>query len=398
MIDFTSAQAALKSLYLGVLAEQLNTKVNPLLAKIELTSNDVWGKEIIKLASYGLNGGVGAGDETGSLPTSGSNKYVQFVLSLKNFYGRIEISDKAIRASQNNAGAFVNLLNAEMDSLLKASKFNFGRMLYGDGTGLLSLVVADSTNTDYSVIKVSNVSNFTDGMIIDVANTSGAVVTAGKNKRIIAVDKAASTIQINSTPSSAFAENYKIYVQNSKDGELTGLGAIFNTAGTSLYGLTRADYTFLTPYINDSITALALTDIQNAIDKIEEVAGGTADFIVGSYAMRRSYVGLCSSRITNVDYMNLDGGFKALSYAGIPFVADRFCPANDIYVLNTADFKMHQLCDWRWMESEGGIILKQSASAPTYTATLVKYADLLCERPCGQAKLSISSTPVTPET
>jgi hypothetical protein len=391
MIDFDSAQAALKSLYLGVLTEQLNTKVNPLLAKIEQTSNDVWGKEIIKLVSFGLNGGVGAGTETGALPTIGSNKYEQFVLSLKNFYGRIEISDKAIRASQNNAGAFVNLLNAEMDGLLKASKYNFGRMLYGNGSGMLSTVVADETQTDYSIIKVADTTPFIEGMIIDIATTSGTITTAGKNRRIINVDADASTVQINSTPSTAFANGCAIYQQNSKDSELTGLGAIFDVANiTSLYGLTRADYSFMTPYI-DSTSTLALTNIQNAIDNIEEVAGGVADFIVGSYAMRRSYVGLCSNKITNTDYLNLDGGFKALSYAGVPFVADRFCGENDIYVLNTKDFKLHQLCDWRWLEAEGGNILKQSATAPTYTATLVKYADLLCERPCGQAKISLSA-------
>ena len=34
---------------------------------------------------------------------------------LKKLYGTIEISDKAIRASRTSAGAFVNLLNAEME-------------------------------------------------------------------------------------------------------------------------------------------------------------------------------------------------------------------------------------------------------------------------------------------
>lgn len=33
MISFTTAEKALKSFYLSVLAEQLNTNVNPLLAK-----------------------------------------------------------------------------------------------------------------------------------------------------------------------------------------------------------------------------------------------------------------------------------------------------------------------------------------------------------------------------
>ena len=46
MVTMTSADNALKSLYLGVVSEQLNTGVNPLLAKIKQTTQDVWGKEI----------------------------------------------------------------------------------------------------------------------------------------------------------------------------------------------------------------------------------------------------------------------------------------------------------------------------------------------------------------
>ena len=93
------------------------------------------------MAPFGINGGIGAGTETGALPTASNNNYVQFRTELKNLYGTIEISDKAMRASQNNAGAFVNLLNAEMEGLIGASVFNLGRMLYGDGSGILADVV-----------------------------------------------------------------------------------------------------------------------------------------------------------------------------------------------------------------------------------------------------------------
>ena len=130
-----NADKALKNYYLDAVAEQLNTKANPLLSAIGQTTDDVFGKEIRKLAIYGINGGIGAGTEDGNLPESAGNNYEQFVVTLKNLYGTIEISDKAVRASENSSGAFVSLLNAEMEGLLKASSFNFGRMLYGDGSG-----------------------------------------------------------------------------------------------------------------------------------------------------------------------------------------------------------------------------------------------------------------------
>lgn len=63
MVTISTADKALKTFYLGVLADQLNVGVNPLLAKIGQTSADVWGKEVKKLAPYGINGGVGSGEE-----------------------------------------------------------------------------------------------------------------------------------------------------------------------------------------------------------------------------------------------------------------------------------------------------------------------------------------------
>jgi len=59
-----------------------------------------------------------------------------------------------------------------------------------------------------------------------------------------------------------------------------------------------------------------------------------------------------------------------------------------MYLLDTTLFDMHQLCDWQWLEGEGGTVLKQEAGRAAYTATLVKYANLMCFLPCGQAKLS----------
>ena len=61
MVTVNSAENALKSVYLGAVTELLNTKVNPLMARIEQTSADVWGKEVRKAVSVGINGGIGAG-------------------------------------------------------------------------------------------------------------------------------------------------------------------------------------------------------------------------------------------------------------------------------------------------------------------------------------------------
>ena len=75
----TNAENALKTYYLDAITSQLNDYVNPFFAAIEKSTNDVWGKEVKKLAISGVNGGVGAGNEDGELPKSNSNKYLQLI-------------------------------------------------------------------------------------------------------------------------------------------------------------------------------------------------------------------------------------------------------------------------------------------------------------------------------
>lgn len=385
MVTMTSADKALKTLYLGAITEQLNTEVNPLLAKIKQSTADVWGKEIRRVARYGINGGIGAGSETGDLPKAEGNHYEQFVCTLKNLYGTIEISDKAMRASANDAGAFVNLLNDEMDGLLKASAFNFGRMLYGDGSGVLAKVSAASVG---NTISCDSVKNFAVGMIVGVFTNDGVDLGLGM-RRVTDVDRENNKITVDGK---AFAEDdvdagCTIHMQGSVDNEITGLGAIFKSTG-NIYGLSRATHKWLVPYMKTDVGSITETVIQKAIDYLDETAGSRVNFIVCSSGVKRAFQKHLATYKRNVDVMNLEGGYKALSYNGIPIVSDRFCPAGTMYLLNTDDFTLHQLCDWKWLEGEDGKILKQNAGKPTYTATLVKYADLICAKPCGQAMLS----------
>ncbi|MCI6542800.1 MAG: phage major capsid protein [Firmicutes bacterium] len=394
MVSLTSASNALKNVYLGVVANQLNTNANPLLSKIEQSTSDVWGKQIIKLAPYGINGGIGAGTETGSLPNAAENQYVQFVTDLKNLYGKISISDKAMRASANNAGAFVNLLNAEMEGLVKASSFNFGRMLYGDGSGLLATVTAFSSSD--GAITVDSVRNLIEGMVVDIYN-SATKVPASSGHRISYVDRANNKFYLDTVVSGlTVAKDYTVFVQNSKGLEITGLGAIFGT-GTSLYGLTKANYPWLTPYKDSTTKEISDATIQAGLDSLEEIGGTSANFITCSRDVRKAYQTYLSYYKRNIDVMDLAGGYKAITYNGIPVYADRFVKKDEMYLLNTDEFTLHQLCDWKWLEGDDGKVIKQNANEATYSATLVKYADLICNKPNAQGKISgISSTVTNP--
>lgn len=386
MVTMQTADNALKSFYLDAVTEALNMNVNPLLAQIKRSTADVWGKDVRKLVRYGINGGIGAGTETGNLPEASGNNYVQFVSSLKNLYGTIEISDKAIRASANNEGAFVNLLNDEMQSLIRSSSFNFGRMLYGDGSG--SLCTIETVGSD-NLVTADSVRALAEGMVVDFCSSTGAIIASARGRKILKIDRENKTFSVDGAAISAetVPAGSKVALQNSYGYEITGLGALFSDSGT-LYGVDREEHPWLKPYIKEDVGTISENIVQTAIDTIEENSGGKVNFIVCSWGVKRALAEFYTQYRTFMPTEEILGGYKALIFNGIPVVADRFCPEGTMYLLNTEDFCLHQLCDWQWLESEDGKILKQTAGKPVYTATLVKYAELICNRPFGQGMLS----------
>ena len=385
MITIETADNALKTYYLDAVKEALDLKANPLLAQLQLTSSNVVGKDVKKLVRAGMNGGVGAGSETGNLPEAVDRNGYEFVASLKNLYGTIEISDKALRAASSNEGAFVDILNEEMQALIKSASLNFGRMLFGDGSGCLGTVAMETEGS--AVFQFDSLSNFIEGMHIELRTDSGALISGMEDCVVTSVDKEHNALFLDRAPAAGvkIMPGAKAYVKGSMGYEITGLKSLFSN--DAIYGVER-NKSFMKPYILSEVGSLNENTMQKALDKIEEISGERTNFIVCSWGVRRAIMQLYNNRGISLPTVDLKGGVRALEWNGIPVVADRFCPKGTMYLLNTNDFKIHQLCDWKWLEGEDGKILKQIPGKPVYTATLVKYAELVCENPCGQGMIS----------
>ena len=379
MVTLNSADNVLKSYYLDAISETLNMKVSPVLAKIERTSENVVGKEVRKTLRVGVHGGIGAGTEDGDLPTSRGMKYAQIVVPLKNLYGTIEISDKAIRASANNDGAFVNILNEEMDALVKTARFHFNRMLFGSGDGYLGEVTGLSNGKLY----VSDVRNFAVGMHVSLL---GAGVSGCDDLYVESVDYKGDSIVVDAEFNrEADVLGAKFCLYGAEEQELSGFRSFFSEYGA--YGMSWEELG-AKPYMDDDFGEFSEDKLQEAMDYIEANSGHNVDMIVCSWGVRRIIKKYYMDRNLPVKTVQLDGGYSAMEIMGVPVVVDRFCPDGTMYLLSTDALKLCQLCDWQWLEAEDGKILKQVPGKPVYAATLVKYAELICENPAAQGMLS----------
>ncbi len=387
MISLQSAQAALKDVYLNVLSTQLNYETDPLLTKIKHSSTNVYGKNIIKLVPFGINGGFCASNEADALPNSAENKYLNFTSTLKNLFGTLEITDKAIRASSTDKGAFINLLDAEMSSLLQSSKFNLSRMLYGNGTGVLDAQISQFDTTNNAIV-ITHLSKYFVGMNIDIYQNDTLILGGARIKDI---DPNTNKLYLNANLSTLNIDDelqYSVYISGAKGQEITGIDAIFDTTQT-IYGLNRSEYASLVPYVHQMQSGEVFSEltIQKAIDQIESQSNGSVDMIFVGHDAKQKLISTLLSYRKNLDFANLKGGVTTLSFNGLPVYNYRFGDSDAMLLVNSQDFTMHQLCDWEWLTNEDGSILKQKENYAIFTATLVKYADLICAKPNGQGMI-----------
>ncbi len=384
MITTTQVDAILQNIYLDVIGNQIDSTTSPFLNVIEKSAQNIHQGQVKYPTRMGISGSVGCGAEVEPYPASDNATILNFTCNLANIYGTLNISDKALRCCQNTPSDAVNLFQSEMQALIDSAKYNFNRMLFQNGSGVLARVVWQ----DAEFLGLDNVRNLAPGMVLDIYDDLWYKVP--KAFTIVGVDYSDNSIILDKSLEEDAVLGGYLFVRNSRDKELNGIEYIFTpTQADILYGVNTADYPYFKPAVTNA-QELTTDTIQETIDLVEEKSGSLINFIIASYDMRRKYLAHLRDIRSNVDYMNLDGGFKALSYNGVPIYADKFVPDSTMYFLNTNDYILAQLGDWDWVTGIDGHILLPAEGSPYYVAHLVKYANLLCKRPFAQAKLTVA--------
>lgn len=380
-------EKALKENYLPAWRNQLGIEPSALLGKIKkpkLTSN-----KIVASAPVGLSGGFGYGAEGQETPAAGGVRVERFETTAKDMYVNIVISEKAVKLT-GTSGAMANALDTEVKGAYATAKWNVGRSLFGNGTGILTTIEAlsDAGNT----IQVDDVAYLKEGLIIDIYATGGTTPQAnGAGRRLLSVDRANKTITIGGDPAT-FSAGF-ITVQNSYNREITGLGAIFDDSVETLYGIDKRTNPFLKPVvvdgggdIDDGIITKALRQAKN--DKNSEV-----DMLLmgdDAYDNYINYLRVNNIRVEEISH-NIQGGFKAVKFIfgnrEVDIVNESFVPTKETWGVETGCLELHNL-DWNFAELQNGGIFNLMEKQSCYRALLANYGDMICTNPGGCVRIT----------
>ncbi len=392
MITISTAENALKNIYLDTVINDINKKTNPFLTMVEENTRIASGKNAKVNVRCG-QAAVGVGTETGDLPTGDSQKSVELSVPLKNLYGTFQISDKALKAASLDPNAFASLLGGEMQNLVSAAQNNLTNMLYGNGRKLLAVIGSDdfATSSRHMLYVGKYINNFKVGMELTILSNSDAYVADFNCDNLVTeVNVDAKVITLSDDLMETKADRFYIYDFNDDQTNMNGIDSIFFQ---KIYGVNISDYPEIAPCNfrenSDELKVLDEEAVLEFLDLYEEHCQSMpADIILTHPRVKKSIFESLKSTRSNIATTELAGGFRGFTFNGIPLYSDVKCKAGNLYALNSKSFAMHQLCDWTWLSNEDGSILKQLPGKATYMATLVKYADLICDKPFLQGRCS----------
>ena len=387
MLSVKAIDDVLKSFYLDVVSKQINCGASPLYDKIEKSSVNVNGKNAMVPVYYGVSGALlSTADDGATLPESCPTMHTTLEVPLRNVYGVIDITDKALRLTRDSAEGVIDVLGTEIQAMINSARHSLNRMLWTDGIGKLGTVSDLSSHTSRSRFPVSDVRLFTPGMKVDIYRGS-VLIHSGVRIADVRVDNSQVVFTKSIPTDSPLETGDIIYAHNSVNTELQGLPYLFEINDDIYFNQSKSENYGLQGTQRELGEALSTEAIQDFLDLLETRSDVTPDLIVCDKKLRRDYIQYLQSNRTNIDYLNLDGGFRTLSYNGIPLYGERFCPSGEMYFINTDNLKMVQLADWEWMEGTHGSILNRIDDKAAFQAVLVKYCNYVATVPNSLGRL-----------
>lgn len=385
----TGAQYALKVRYLGTIRKQFNEST-VFFSKLAKRVEPVSGKSftIAHHTQGNVSAGIGRGDGV-ALPGAGTQTIVNSIVPNSYQYGSIRITGPTIAATRDSVGSFANMLEFEVDNLLKNMKRSFNRQFHGDGRDALAFWTGadDSSGTNIDDGQGNAFVHVpAGGVTVDVIDASDNSTKVGDSIVLTLGAKGATSYAATWSGSvSGSADGDYVVFEDSLGSQMMGLDGIVSASDptlASLQGLAVASNAFWKAQVNSNggtLRAFDFADLQSVIDDIASTTNyseSDIDLLLTNYPVRREYYKACIVERRHVNTMELDGGFKALDFNGIPFVADSQCKRNRIYVLAMKSLALVRSSDFEWMDKDGSY-LSREAGYDAYGATLFHYGNLM---------------------
>lgn len=377
--DTAAFSAVLKEYYLPPAIEILHQRT-VLLSRMGRDTEHIEGQYAVTPLHTGRNEGHGFIGKGGKLPQPKQQAWKETRYTVKYGYGRFMLPGPDMAEAQSDAGSFLRLAESEMTRLPKDIAKTINAYLFSNGSGVMCRIVSIAGAPSYTCdlgLGYTHTSNPTkwlrEGMVIVACNPAGGA-PRGTARTITSITPSTNTFTTDAALGGAVNGDYiciasepgvtPAAIDCGYDNVPMGLKGIWDdidplTKAAGLQNLTVAANTFWVASVlgnSGVLRGLTLDLLQQGQDTLEQVADHAGTIFLSDFAQRRVYVRLMESAKRYVNTMDLDGGFRALSYNGVPFVVDPDAPGGIIWHFDENELAFFIMKDWHFLDKDGSVL------------------------------------------
>jgi len=385
-LDVTSAEAILKEYYTNQRVTQLTYKDCPFYALLP-KHKDFFG-DSYPLPMRVTNPQGASNTFSNAQNQKTASNYKKFSLTRVRDYSLASISTEAMLASENNAGAFLQLATAEIDGAIETMKRRMGWSLYGNGSGSIGAIAAEPTVAGTTTVTFVNVE---DIVKIEVGQTiqfrSGATVRtydgAISSGLVSAVnrDTGAFTIAVAYTASGDIAANDTCNVVGDYNAKLSGLAAwVPSTAPTSspFFGVDRSIDTTRLGGIRVASSGKPIEEaLVDGARRVGREGLGNPDYVFTGFSRYASLDKSLGSKVRYKDVEVAGISFRGIEVSGpqgtMTVIPDRDCPEDKMYLIDMSSWGLFSLKEPIMLLNQDGNKMLREATADSLEARVGGY-------------------------
>ena len=431
----TGADAVLKIVYEGAVRDLLNSKtVTNRLLNRDLAGLTVSGSSVRGSIRTQRNIGNQYIPEGAKIPVAGKQDTTQTQWRTRYNYGRAQVTGQFITATGQSRGAFIEGLDYEINGLAQDMHHEQQRVIFSDGSGRLAKVsatnnlaasevltladaggiVSQANGTQYiengmRVCFFDNTAEGSQGIFSPTdANYRDADTSGIATFTVSAVDYTAGTVTINNLTNTDIVANDYMYKateagllavtpdESARAQEMFGLAAAISNVNPPVYGV-AAQPEGLQHFGNIDRSSQPLwrstvvsnggvpvpfsqSMFQQAIDTTDIAADGRVRYMITTHGIRRQFASELIDQKRYPAVMDLDGGFKAVTYNGIPIIVDKDCTRGRVYGIDPEVMAIIKEKDWGFVDRDGRV-LQRIVDFDAYEVTMCVYQQLVCTAP-----------------
>ena len=403
MLDMSSFDAALKSLYTDEKIFNMVYSDNPLLALMPKMTN-FEGKNLPIPIIYGNPQRRSANFAIAQANTS-SSRVEDFVLVRNKDYSFASIDNETLEASKSKPGAFLDAVSTEIDGAVNSITRSLAISMYRNGSGSIGQNTTAATGTSIQLLQPEDVTNFEVGQELQFSTADGGGSVKSGTVSVVGLDRDTGILTVDALTAIAggagIAANDYIFQQGDYDSKIKGLSAWLpasTPSATPFFGVDRtSDATRLAGVRFDGSAMPIEEAIIGGINRVAR-EGGKPTHCFLNYQRWNELVLSLGAKVQYIDEIVTSGeakvSFKGVMVHGpkvsVKVYADQNCPNDVAYLLQMDTWKLYSLRKAPHFINSDGLEMLRLSNADGVEARIGYYAQLGCRAPGFNARISLS--------